>query len=182
MDVSFLLDILVLTFCIVFFLWVFRSSKDNLEMEMPKSIRIFEGLFLGSFYLGLIKYQIAFDWVPRNTDINGEPLVLFKLDHDYYLTFFAYLLLCSTVLFTTRKKSLIGKYLVVSFFLFGLFEWTDGKYYFDGDYHAWPWKIPGIFDLNTMGNLAIIQTLMQICAIYLLINKSSKSWFKSKGM
>ena len=80
-------------------------------MEMPKSIKLFEQLFLGSIALGVIQGALMLN----NMDLSG--------DAAYGVAGFQVLILLivvTIVLLTSRKKSVICKWISAVFFVFGL--------------------------------------------------------------
>ena len=126
-------------------------------MEMPKSIKLFEQLFLGSIALGVIQGALMLN----NMDLSG--------DAAYGVAGFQVLILLivvTTVLLTSRKKSVICKWISVVFFVFGLVAFIPNLAIF--------------VEEGIAGWISAAQLLMQAYAIYLLFNSDSKAWFASK--
>ncbi len=126
-------------------------------MEMPKSIKLFEQLFLGSLALGVIQSALMFN----NMGLSG--------DAAYGVAGFQVLILLilvTIVLLTSRKKSVICKWISAVFFVFGLVAFIPNLAIF--------------VEQGMAGLIGAAQLLMQACAIYLLFNSDSKAWFASK--
>ena len=126
-------------------------------MEMPKSIKLFEQLFLGSIALGVIQSALMLN----NMDLSG--------DAAYGVAGFQVLILLivvTIVLLTSRKKSVICKWINAVFFVFGLVGFIPNLAIFA--------------EQGMAGLIGAAQLLMQAYAIYLLFNSDSKAWFASK--
>ena len=126
-------------------------------MEMPKSIKLFEQLFLGSIALGVIQSALMLN----NMDLSG--------DAAYGVAGFQVLILLivvTIVLLTSRKKSVICKWISVVFFVLGLVAFIPNLAIF--------------VEQGIAGLISAAQLLMQAYAIYLLFNSDSKAWFASK--
>ena len=126
-------------------------------MEMPKSIKLFEQLFLGSLALGVIQSALMFN----NMGLSG--------DAAYGVAGFQVLILLivvTIVLLTSRKKSVICKWISTVFFVFGLVAFIPNLAIF--------------VEQGMAGLIGTAQLLMQAYAIYLLFNSDSKAWFASK--
>ena len=126
-------------------------------MEMPKSIKLFEQLFLGSIALGVIQSALMLN----NMDLSG--------DAAYGVAGFQVLILLihvTIVLLTSRKKSVICKWISAVFFVFGLVAFIPNLAIF--------------VEQGMAGLIGAAQLLMQAYAIYLLFNSDSKAWFASK--
>ena len=123
-------------------------------MEMPKSIKLFEQLFLGSIALGAIQSALMLN----NMDLSG--------DAAYGVAGFQVLILLivvTIVLLTSRKKSVICKWINAVFFVFGLVGFIPNLAIF--------------VEQGITGLIGAAQLLMQAYAIYLLFNSDSKAWF-----
>ena len=126
-------------------------------MEMPKSIKMFEQLFLGSIALGVIQSALMLN----NLDLSGNAA--------YGVAGFQVLILLivvTIVLLTSRKKSVICKWISAVFFVFGLVAFIPNLAIF--------------VEQGIAGLISAAQHLMQAYAIYLLFNSDSKAWFDSK--
>jgi hypothetical protein len=128
-------------------------------MEMPKSIKLFEQLFLGSLVLGVIQSVL----MSNSMGLSGGAA--------YGVAGFQVLVMLivgSLVLLTSRKKSVVCKWINTVFFIFGMVA-----------------VIPNLamyIEQGLMGVISAIQILMQAYAIYLLFNSDSKDWFASKKL
>ena len=121
---------------------------------MPKSIKLFEQLCLGSLALGVIQSALMFN----NMGLSG--------DAAYGAAGFQVLILLilvTIVLLTSRKKSVICKWILVVFFVFGLVAFIP--------------NLAIIVEQGMAGLIGAAQLLMQAYAIYLLFNSDSKAWF-----
>jgi hypothetical protein len=123
-------------------------------MEMPRSIRLFEKLFLSSLALGVVQGAL------RGIEI-GLNAVLYLATYNALMMG----ILVALVLLTSRKKSVICKWINTVFVFVGIL------------YFALTLNQQG---LVLMQLISFVQIFMQGYAIYLLFNASSKAWFASK--
>jgi hypothetical protein len=72
------------------------------------------------------------------------------------------------VLLTSRKKSVICKWINTVFFVLGMVAFIPSLAMF--------------IEQGVMGVISAVQVLMQAYAIYLLFNADSKAWFASKKL
>ena len=138
-------------------LWLTRivrlESKEN-YMEMPKSIKLFEQLFLGSLALGVIQGALMSSEMGLSGGLflaGGMALVM--------------LIVGTLVLLTSRKKSLICKWITTVYVVLGIL------------YFALLFNPQG---LSLMLVISFVTFLIQAYAIYLLFKADSKAWFASK--
>jgi NADH:ubiquinone oxidoreductase subunit 5 (subunit L)/multisubunit Na+/H+ antiporter MnhA subunit len=138
-------------------LWLTRivrlESKEN-YMEMPKSIKLFEQLFLGSLALGVIQGAL----MSSEMGLSGG---LFLAGWMALVM----LIVGTLVLLTSRKKSLICKWITTVYVVLGIL------------YFALLFNPQG---LSLMLVISFVGFLMQAYAIYLLFKADSKAWFASK--
>ena len=111
-------------------------------MEMPKSIKLFEQLFLGSLVLGFIQLALM-----RGVFV-FEIIVL--------------LITGSLVLLTSRKKSLICKWIITVLFALGFIL---------------GFATSAVWQEGISSVIFVVQTLMQAYAVYLLFQSDSEAWF-----
>ena len=132
-------------------------------MEMPKSIKLFEQLYLGSLVLGVIQgalMQNSMDAMPNPAGVSEAEIIGFQI--------IIMIIIGSLVLLTSRKKSVVCKWIITIFFVAGMFA-----------------AIPGLaisMQQGVMGLISVIQLLMQAWGTYLLFNSDSKDWFASKKL
>ena len=128
-------------------------------MEMPKSIKLFEQLFLGSLALGVIQGAL----MSNSLGLSGGAA--------YSVAGFQVIIMLvvgALVLLTSRKKSVICKWINTVFFVLGLVAFIPNLAMF--------------IEQGVMGVISAVQVLMQAYAIYLLFNSDSKDWFASKKL
>lgn len=126
-------------------------------MQMPKSIKLFEQLYLGSLALGVIQGALMLSEMGLSSGA------------AYGVAGFQVLILIivgALVLLTSRKKSVICKWINTAFFVLGLVAFIPNLAMF--------------IEQGVMGVIGSVQVLMQAYAIYLLFNADSKAWFASK--
>ena len=128
-------------------------------MEMPKSIKLFEQLFLGSLVLGII--QIAL--MSNELGLSGEAAYAVA-----GIQFVMFIFVGALVLLTSRKKSVICKWINTVFFVLGIFMVIP--------------TLAQMLEQGLMGLISIAQICMQAYAVYLLFNADSKKWFASKNV
>ena len=112
---------------------------------------------MGSIALGVIQSALMLN----NMDLSG--------DAAYGVAGFQVLILLvvvTIVLLTSRKKSVICKWIIAVFFVFGLVAFFPNLAIF--------------VEQGMAGLIGAAQLLMQAYAIYLLFNSDSKAWFASK--
>lgn len=126
-------------------------------MEMPKSIKLFEQLFLGSLVLGVIQSALMTSTLGLN-GISAYGVASFQV--------IILLIVGSLVLLTSRKKSVVCKWINVVFFILGMVAYIP--------------SLAMLIEQGIMGIISSVQVLMQAYAIYLLFNSDSKAWFASK--
>ena len=128
-------------------------------MEMPKSIKLFEQLFLGSLVLGVIQGAL----MSSEMGLSGGAA--------YSVAGFQVLIMVivgALVLLTSRNKSVICKWINTVFFVLGMVMFIPNLAMF--------------IEQGVMGVISAVQVLMQAYAIYLLFNADSKAWFASKKL
>ena len=128
-------------------------------MEMPKSIKLFEQLFLGSLALGVIQSAL----MSNEMDLSGG--AAYGVAGFQVLLF---IILGALVLLTSRKKSVICKWINTVFFVLGMVMFIPNLAIF--------------IEQGVMGVISAVQLLMQAYAIYLLFDADSKAWFASKKL
>ena len=128
-------------------------------MEMPKSIKLFEQLFLGSLALGVIQSAL----MSNEMDLSGG--AAYGVAGFQVLLF---IILGALVLLTSRKKSVICKWINTVFFVLGMVMFIPNLAIF--------------IEQGVMGVIGAVQLLMQAYAIYLLFDADSKAWFASKKL
>ena len=128
-------------------------------MEMPKSIQLFEQLFLASLVLGVIQ-SASFSNAAGLTQGAAYNVAIFQV--------VVLIVVGALVLLTSRKKSAICKWILVTFFVLGLAAFIP--------------NLASYFEHGIMGVIGSVQVLLQAAAIYLLFNSDSKSWFESKKL
>ena len=128
-------------------------------MEMPKSIKLFEQLFLGSLALGVIQGAL----MSNEMDLSGG--AAYGVAGFQVLIF---IILGALVLLTSRKKSVICKWINTVFFVLGMVMFIPNLAIF--------------IEQGVMGVISAVQLLMQAYAIYLLFDADSKAWFASKKL
>lgn len=117
---------------------------------MPRSIKLFEILFLASLLLGVV--QSAFMLAPSGGSAIGP--ILFQG---------AILFVIGTlVLLTSRRRSSIGKWVIVIFFLIGLVAFIP--------------QLAVMLRQGLPGVIGIAQLFLQGYAVYLLFSPDSKEW------
>ena len=131
-------------------------------MEMPRSIRLFEKLFLSSLALGVV---------------NGALMgIEIGLNAVLYLATYNALMMgifVALVLLTSRKKSVICKWINTVFACFNIC------------YFALAIDLHFVINVDPQGAglrslIGFVQFFMQGYAVYFLFNASSKAWFASK--
>jgi len=146
-----------------------RERSDKLEntMEMPKSIKLFEQLFLGSLILGIIQSALMSDELAalmhNDLGLSG--------DAAYAVAGFQFLIIIfigALVLLTSRKKSVICKWIITVNLVSGIFMFIP--------------TLAAMLEQGVMGLISIAQLCMQVYAVYLLFNADSKEWFASKNV
>ncbi len=128
-------------------------------MEMPKSIKLFEQLFLGSLALGVIQGAL----MSSEMGLSGGAA--------YGVAGFQVLILIivgALVLLTSRKKSVICKWVNTVFFVLGMAAFIP--------------NLAMLLEQGVMGVISAVQLLIQAYAIYLLFNADSEAWFASKKL
>tara|TARA_B100000768_G_scaffold139161_1_gene130416 strand:- start:770 stop:1165 length:396 start_codon:yes stop_codon:yes gene_type:complete len=128
-------------------------------MEMPKSIKLFEQLFFGVLALGVINGALMWS----EMGLSGGAA--------YRVAGFQVLIMVivgALVLLTSRKKSVICKWITTIFFVLGMVMFIP--------------NLATFFEQGLMGVISAVQVLMQAYAIYLLFNADSKAWFASKKL
>ena len=128
-------------------------------MGMPKSIKLFEQLFLGSLALGVIQSAL----MSNEMDLSGG--AAYGVAGFQVLLF---IILGALVLLTSRKKSVICKWINTVFFVLGMVMFIPNLAIF--------------IEQGVMGVIGAVQLLMQAYAIYLLFDADSKAWFASKKL
>ena len=128
-------------------------------MEMPKSIKLFEQLFLGSLVLGVIQGALMSSEMGLS---GGEAYSVAGMQ------VLILLIIGALVLLTSRKKSVICKWVNTVFFVLGMVMFIPSLAMF--------------IEQGVMGVISAVQVLMQAYAIYLLFNADSKAWFASKEL
>lgn len=127
-------------------------------MEMPKSIITFERVFLFTVFLGLINIIVT-------SKIDFTNLDFFIQLGSQSLTF---IILTFLVFLTSRKKSVIAKWIITLMFMLGLIMMS---LFFNqiADQGL------GIMEILQM----LLQVILQAYGVYLLFTKDSKAWFAS---
>ena len=128
-------------------------------MEMPKSIKLFEKLFLVSLVLGVINSAL----MSNEMGLSGG--------EAYGAAGFQVLIMLIIgilILLTSRKKSVICKWITTVFFVLGIIAFIPNFAMF--------------IEHGLMGVISAVQIFMQAYAIYLLFNADSKAWFASKKL
>lgn len=131
--------------------------EKNFIMNMPESIKLFEQLYLSSLVLGVIQAAL----MSNSLGLSGGAA--------YGVAGFQVLIIVivgSFVLLTSRKRSVICKWINTVFFVFGLIVLIPNLAFF--------------IEQGVMGVTGAVQVLMQAYAIYLLFSADSKAWFASK--
>jgi len=128
-------------------------------MEMPKSIKLFEQLFMGSLALGVIQSAL----LSNTLGLSGG--AAYSVAGIQVLTM---VIVGSIVLLTSRKKSVICKWLNTVVFVFGMIAFIP--------------SLAMLIEQGIMGVISAVQVLLQAYAIYLLFNADSKAWFASKKL
>lgn len=126
-------------------------------MEMPRSVKLFEQLCLGSLLLGILLAALQIN----EMKLQAAEGVAFAV--QFVITA---LILATVVLLTSRKRSSIAKWILIIFFFAGLVFY-----------------IPILANLlrgGVAGLIGFLQTAMQAFGIYLLFTSDSKEWFASK--
>ena len=133
--------------------------RRDYDMEMPKSMKLFEQLFLGSLVLGVINSAL----LSNEMGLGGGAA--------YGVAGFQVLIMViigALVLLTSRKKSVICKWINTVFFVLGMVAFIP--------------SLAMYIEQGVMGVISAVQVLMQAYAIYLLFNADSKAWFASKKL
>ena len=122
----------------------------------PRAIVVFERLYLATLALGLI--QIAASWRAERAMASAVFLI-------FVLTV-SNILLLAMILFTSRGRSNVAKWLLVIGTLGGL-----------------PFYVKGLLSGASYGFPVIswLQAAMQLIALGLLFTPASRSWFRSKS-
>jgi|GEM_PF-6890245 len=136
------------------------QSIDN-SIERPKSIEWFERLMIGSFGIGMLN-----SWGDVHSGSVGSMFVLLIL-----------LISVAIVLWASRKRSKIAKWLNAASVILGVvalitvFQSASvyGSVLFNNAVHG-----------NDVAIL-LLQSLIQILAVYFLFNKESEAWFEKKS-
>ena len=128
-------------------------------MAMPKSIKLFEQLFLGSLVLGVIQAALM------SSELGLSGVAAYGVAGFQVLVM---VFVGAFVLFTSRKKSVICKWISTIFFVLGMFAYIPSLAMF--------------LEQGVIGVISAVQVLMQAYAIYLLFNADSKAWFASKKL
>jgi len=126
-------------------------------MEMPKSIKLFEQLFLVTLVLGVIQSALLLNEAGM-MDGAAYSVAIFQV--------IVIILIGALILLTSRKKSVICKWILVVFFVLGLVAYIP--------------ELARFFEHGITGAISSVQVLLQAVAIYLLFNNDSKLWFESK--
>ncbi len=129
-------------------------------MEMPKSIKQFELCYLFSIALGVLQSALGMN------ALGVEDADLSAIASGFALLIL--LLVGSVVVFTSRKKSTVGKWMVTIFFVVGI-----------------PAYIPVLsvlFENPMMGAVSSVQFLLQAFGLYCLFQNDAKQWFESKKL
>jgi len=126
-------------------------------MEMPKSIRLFEQLFLGSLIFGVIQSAL----IVNEMGVTGDDVYKTSIFQAAVIFFTGVL-----VLLTSRKKSVFCKWLLVMLMVLGLIEFIPALAFF--------------IKQGVMGWISAVQITMQAFAVYFLFNSDSKEWFASR--
>lgn len=128
-------------------------------MEMPKSIKLFEQLFLLSLALGVIQSALFLN----ASDITGDSAFSVAI-----FQFVILLIVGGLILLTSRKKSVICKWMLIILCVLGFFGFIPSLAFF--------------IEHGIMGLIGSAQVLLQVFAIYLLFNADSKTWFESRRL
>ncbi len=126
-------------------------------MEMPKSIKLFEQLFLLSLALGVIQSALF----SNAAGMTGGSVYSVAIVQVVLMV-----IVGGLILLTSRKKSVICKWILVAFFLLGMIAFIP--------------NLAVYFEHGIMGVISSVQVLLQAIAIYLLFNADSKAWFESR--
>lgn len=137
------------------------SQFINNNVERPKSIERFERLMIGSFGIGILN-----SWGDVQGGSVGLMFVLFIL-----------LISVAIVLWASRKRSKIAKWLNAASVILGVvalitvFQSASvyGSVLFNNAVHG-----------NDVAIL-LLQSLIQILAVYFLFKKESEAWFEKKS-
>ena len=133
---------------------LFRS-----KMEMPKSMKYFEMCYLVSLALGVVQSALGMNAM----GLEGAEISAFASGFALLVL----LILGMLVVFVSRKKSTVGKWILIVLFVLGI-----------------PMYIPMLsimFNDPAMGIVSSSQFLLQVVALYFLVQKDSKQWFDSRN-
>ena len=125
-------------------------------MEMPKSIKLFEQLSLSALALGVIQSALFYN-AAGITGMAVYSIAIFQL--------IIMITLGALIFLTSRKKSVICKWILVVFFVIGIVAFIP--------------ELAIMLEQGVMGLIGSAQALLQAVATYLLFNSDSKAWFDS---
>jgi hypothetical protein len=123
--------------------------------HMPRSICVFEKLMLGSLLIGVVISAMTYNEVVSQA---GALVVTI-------IEIFVLSLMFLLVLFVSRKRSNIAKWILIIVWLLGLVIYIPALAHF--------------LTMGTVGVLFVAQPVMQAGALYMLFRSDSKSWFES---
>jgi glycerol-3-phosphate acyltransferase PlsY len=132
------------------------TSKEG--YMRPKSVVLFEQLFLSSFAFGLI--QLGYFW--RGKDVSNTAGLVFSVSIQA-LTF---VILIALVLLISRKSSRVAMWILVSFYIFGI----PAIYFL---------VVNDLFQGITV--ISVLQFILQTAAIACLFHPDSREWMKRKA-
>jgi hypothetical protein len=124
---------------------------------MPISVKRFEQLTLGSLLLGVVVSALTFY---EQTAVTPQEIVLI-------MQFVIFMLVGALIVFTSRKRSNIAKWIYIILFLAGTVIHIP--------------NLAAMLSSGIAGLLSVIQIIMQGIGIYLLFEPASKVWF-AKGV
>jgi hypothetical protein len=125
---------------------------------MPKSIKLFEQLFLIAIGLGFVQAGI----LNTSLRLSGNALLFTIIVQGLTA-----LVLAGLVLLISRKQNKICKWILIVFFIAGLFT-------------SMP-TLTVLFQNKLLGAIAVFQISLQGFGIYLLFNPDSQRWFNKNN-
>lgn len=122
---------------------------------MPKHIKYFEWIWLGSLALGIIIAALSYsETVPAGMEIFAG-----------FIQFFVFGIILLLVLLTSRKRSNIAKWILVVLFGLGAIFYIP--------------QLAILFHIKIAGVLSSLQLLAQCVGLYFLFTQESREWFKN---
>ena len=124
------------------------------EIAMPKSIKYFELLWLGSLVIGA--FMVMLTW---------EFMIAMQVSKTFiiFILIFVFVIMLALILLTSRKRSNIAKWVLVAFFVVGFIPYIP--------------QLIKFYEMGLPGYLSTIQVLMQFAGVLFLFSKNGRDWF-----